>query len=51
MDGPTGIDYTVIPMLAQTYGINDLTTVMKDIQLMESKALELMNNKNHYSHV
>ncbi|MEX9779341.1 DUF1799 domain-containing protein [Providencia manganoxydans] len=45
MDGPTGIDYTVIPMLASTYGICDLTTVIKDIQLMESKALELMHKK------
>lgn len=51
MDGPTGIDYTVIPMLANAYGICDLATVIKDIQLMESKALELMNNKNHYSYV
>ncbi len=45
MDGPTGIDYTVIPMLASAYGINDLATVIKDIQLMESKALELIHKK------
>lgn len=45
MDGPTGIDYTVIPMLAKAYGINDLTTAMKDIQLMEAKALELIHKK------
>ncbi|TXM51255.1 hypothetical protein FT666_21200 [Providencia rettgeri] len=45
MDGPTGIDYTVIPMLASAYGICDLATVFKDIQLMESKALELIHKK------
>ncbi|QIC15396.1 DUF1799 domain-containing protein [Providencia vermicola] len=45
MDGPTGIDYAVIPMLASAYGICDLATVIKDIQLMESKALELMHKK------
>ncbi|ELR5204609.1 DUF1799 domain-containing protein [Providencia rettgeri] len=45
MDGPTGIDYTVIPMLVSAYGICDLATVIKDIQLMESKALELIHKK------
>ncbi|MGX4746050.1 DUF1799 domain-containing protein [Providencia rettgeri] len=45
MDGPTGIDYTVIPMLVSVYGICDLATVIKDIQLMESKALELMHKR------
>lgn len=45
MDGPTGIDYAAIPMLASAYGICDLATVIKDIQLMESKALELMHKK------
>ncbi|MEI9749636.1 DUF1799 domain-containing protein [Moellerella wisconsensis] len=45
VDGPTGLDYTVIPMLAGTYGISDQATAIKDIQLMESKALELMHKK------
>lgn len=45
MNGPTGLDYNPLSMLAQAHNISDLTSIIKDIQIMEAKALEVMHSK------
>ncbi len=51
MNGATGLDYQSLNEVMKLLNIEDKATVFDDLRVMESKALELMNIKNHYSHV
>ncbi|MFS1538220.1 MAG: DUF1799 domain-containing protein [Candidatus Phlomobacter fragariae] len=46
INGPTGLDYTVLSHVIDFLGINsDKTTLFNDIRVMEAKALAIMYQK------
>ncbi|AYJ73295.1 tail length tape measure protein [Cronobacter phage CS01] len=44
--GPYGFDYNVLPMLFRVYRIDDEEAAFNDLRIMESKALEMLNQKS-----
>ena len=43
MSGPTGLDYSVIPWLMKSHGIEDEAAALVDIRIMEAEALKVMH--------
>ena len=43
--GATGLDYRVVLELLRLYNIKDLKAAMDEIQIMEARALELLNEQ------
>lgn len=39
--GATGINYGVLPMLFDFYGVEDKVSMLRDIRIMEAAALDL----------
>lgn len=45
MNGPTGLDYNVLPMLFRIYKIDDEETALNDVRVMETLALTMIHKK------
>ena len=47
MAGPTGMDYTLLPMLFESFGVKAKKRValLDDLQIMETEALRVMAPK------
>lgn len=47
MNGPTGLDYSVLPQVMDMLAIEgDKATVFTDVRIMERKALEVFNRSS-----
>jgi hypothetical protein len=40
-----GLDYGVVLQLMELYSVGDRVAVLEDLQVMEAKAVEIMNKK------
>jgi len=45
MGGVIGLDYSVLQMLFDLYDVNNRTDIFEDIQVMERKAITLLNKE------
>ena len=48
MAGPTGMDYTLLPMLFASFGVRQKkrAQILEDLQVMETEALHKMSEKD-----
>ncbi|EOZ1395410.1 DUF1799 domain-containing protein [Enterobacter hormaechei] len=45
MGGATGLDYNVLPWVMRLHAVDDETTALSDLQIMERTALKIMHKE------